>query len=170
MRNVSQVLGQRPPGALLRSWTLFVLSAWSALACLAFIIHSLDRHSRRSDRLLSISWADEHNSAFDVPLHEAAHGAPAGSKFERFKKLSTRQWKITCPEWVQQYGAMHQGSIRSKGSSKRVKFMMHSCGERSYRYCAGIGDRIRAMMETVRGRRRGGGKKERRAVRLRGRR
>ena len=156
MRDKSQVLGpQRPPGALLRSWTLFVLSAWSALACLAFIVHSLDRLSRRSDRLPeSISWADGH-MANDIPLYEVAHGARTGgskpSRFESFKKLSMRQWKVSCPEWIQQYGAMHQGSIESQGSTNRVKFMMHSCGERSYRYCAGIGDRIRAMMETVRG-------------------
>ena len=61
-------------------------------------------------------------------------------------RLSIRHWQGSCPEWIQQYGTMH----RADAGDTTAKFLMHSCGDTSYRYCAGVGDRIRAMMETVR--------------------
>ncbi|GAX74853.1 hypothetical protein CEUSTIGMA_g2299.t1 [Chlamydomonas eustigma] len=50
-----------------------------------------------------------------------------------------------CSSWINEYAEFHKEAIKSES----VKFMLYSCSGTSSRYCAGVGDRMRAMMETV---------------------
>jgi hypothetical protein len=63
---------------------------------------------------------------------------------EQLYNISVRKLK-SCPSWIEEYAKFHGRAIKS-GSAK---FMLHSCTGNGVKYCAGTGDRMRAMMETV---------------------
>lgn len=92
----------------------------------------------------------DYNKGFIPESHGLTdrRGSPtrASVRLLTLAKLAQRSWS-ECPSWISEFEEEHQREAL-KGSQGR--YMIHACGDKTALYCAGIGDRIRAMMETAR--------------------
>ena len=97
--------------------------------------------------------------------------AEAGLDLNLTLNLSSFKILAPCPRWIAEYSTWHADTLLSQASQTSLpnagpqqmlgessaasapggpKFMLHSCGLETSYFCSGIGDRMRAMLETVR--------------------
>ena len=141
---------------------LIFLAAWTIAASIVFLVWALDVGH---EQLIIMRWpaasrlSGLRGAVKGIPAVDRGRGAgkeasgsgspakvPGESRMQRLMRLAHRRWQ-GCPDWIPQYASMHRGIL---GEGSKGRFMLHSCGEKTALYCAGLGDRIRAMMETLR--------------------
>lgn len=87
-----------------------------------------------------------------VDLDKLSTSAAQANAIILKKAMQQQSWRqASCPSWMQEYSKMHHSMLQNPNAAK---YMVYVCDEHDPNmgniFCGGAGDRIRAMLETVR--------------------